>query len=261
MLNYYKAMCVQVVLESLPVSSSGHIRLLELFLHKSYSKELMYVLHIPTLIILIIFFYTLLLSAVRQYKNNLGAVVKLLFFIVIIDGLTALFYIFFEHYASYYFLSAEWMLVIGLTITMLLLYTLKFVSHTTHKHLTCARSCIIGIAQGCALLPGVSRFATVYTVCNWLGMQPSYAFYMTWLIQAPLIITAVAKTVLFKNISQELSLLLQPQSFFICLLATIVAYYALAKSYEWAIQKKLWRCAYYMIFPLFLTLFYINYYT
>lgn len=262
MLSFYIAIFVQVVLESLPVSSSGHIRLLEQFLRQTYSKELMYLLHIPTLIILLIFFYKHSLLFIRQYKNNLFSFVKLLFFIGIIDAITTLFFIFFQHYNQNYFLQNERTLVIGLSITAVLLYSLRWITRKQNNDaLTVHSAFIIGIAQGCALLPGISRFATVYTVCNWLKMSSARAFYMTWLIQAPLIVAAVCKTILFKNISAELTFLVQKKTLCVCILATVIAYYALAKSYEWAIHNRLWRCAYYMIIPILLALFCINYYT
>ncbi len=261
MLSFYIISFVQVVLESLPVSSSGHIHLLEQLLDQKYSKELMYLLHIPTLCILAIFFGKPLIGYIREYAQNKAAIVKLVFFTVLIDSITALFFIFFARYNPTNYCFLDRLLVIGFIITALLLYSLRWCTKNSDTSLTIHKAIMLGIAQGCALLPGISRFATVYTTSCWLGLSPLYAFSITWLVQAPLIGAAVAKTVCFSSLSAEWALLCTvPAGIMLCL-ATVAGYYALVASYVLVSRNRLWLCAYYMIIPILLAFFCINYYT
>src|SRR5690349_11068736 len=124
MLGFYIVSFVQIVLESLPVSSSGHIHVLELFLKQKYSKELIHLLHVPTLIILAFFFRDTIFWYIKEYAQKQGAFVKLLFFIGIIDSITVLFFIFFNAYNPFKIFPGDVLLVIGFVITGLLLYSL-----------------------------------------------------------------------------------------------------------------------------------------
>ena len=261
MLSFYKAVVVQVVLESLPVSSSGHIFLLELFSGQLFSKELMYVLHIPTLIILCLFFYKPLYFSIKENIHTQKNIIMPCLLVGVVDAITALFFIIFDFCPLK---SIEHRLVVlagGFCITMFLLYSLRWAQEKKSNIFSLKQAVILGAVQGCALMPGISRFAAVYSACCWMGMSPRFAFHITWLVQAPLIGAAVAKTVLFKNITTECLLVAKPQSLAVIFVAMIVSYYALKLCYSWAIHKKLWMLAYYMIIPLLLTLFCINYYT
>lgn len=261
MLSFYIISFVQVVLESLPVSSSGHIHLLEQLLGQKYSKELMYLLHIPTLFILGFFFAKPLILYIREYAQNKAAIVKLVFFTVLIDTITALFFIFFARYNPTSYYSLDRLLMIGFIVTALLLYSLRWCTKNNDTSLTIHKAIILGTAQGCALLPGISRFATVYATSCWLGLSPLYAFSITWFVQAPLIAAAVAKAICFSSLSAELSLLCTvPAGIMLCL-ATVVGYCALLASYVLVSRDRLWLFAYYMIIPILLAFFCINYYT
>ena len=261
MLSFYIISFVQVVLESLPVSSSGHIHLLEQLLDQKYSKELMYLLHIPTLLILAVFFCKPLTLYIREYAQNKATIVKLVFFTLLIDSITALFFIFFARYNPMIYYPLDRLLAIGFIITGLLLYSLRWCNQNDDNKLTLSKAIILGVAQGCALLPGISRFATVYTTSCWLGLSPLYAFSITWLIQAPLIGAAVAKTVCFSSLSAECALLFTVPALIMLCVATVAGYYALVASYLLVSRNRLWLCAYYMIIPILLAFFCINYYT
>lgn len=259
MLSFYIITVVQIVLESLPVSSSGHIRLLEQLLNQTVSKELIYLLHIPTLGILAIFFCKPLFSYLKEYTRHKQTIATVFFFTVLIDAVTALFFIFFARYNPVNFLPQNYLLVFGFTITALLLYSLRWHANNNDNQPTLYKGIVLGVAQGCALLPGISRFATTYTVSCWLGFSAQYAFYVTWLVQAPLIAAAVAKTLCFSSVDLA-PLCTIPYALILCL-ATVVGYYALGASYFLIVRDRLWLCAYYMIVPIILAFFCINYYT
>lgn len=261
MLGFYIISFVQVVLESLPVSSSGHIHLLEQLLDQKYSKELMYLLHIPTLVLLAIFFCKHYMTYIQEYAHNKRALVKLVFFGILIDGITALFFVFFAHYNPTFYFSLNRLLFVGFSLTGVLLYSLRWCKKNNDNQLTVYKGIVLGIMQGCALLPGISRFATVYTTSCWLGFSPRYAFLVTWFVQAPLIGAAVAKTVCFSSLSAQGALLCTPYACIVLCAATVVGYYALAASYTLALRNRLWLCAYYMIIPALVAFFCINYYT
>ena len=52
---------------------------------------------------------------------------------------------------------------------------------------------VLGMVQGLALLPGISRFGSTFFAARWLGFSRSQAFEYSFLIQFPLLFAAIIK--------------------------------------------------------------------
>jgi undecaprenyl-diphosphatase len=244
MLNYYIVAAAQIVLESLPISSSTHVALLERMVGAvPFPSYMMYLLHIPTVCMLGFFFRTQIMSLVRTMIRNWHLGAKLCFLIGIVDGITVCAFVLL-HVAPICIPVS-----VGIISTALMLYGVQFCTPGTQRF-DVVRAVILGVAQSIALLPGVSRFATVYASARFLGISHRRAFEITWLCAAPLFIAPVL-LVFFKNI--DLSGAVSPIFGVTILGATILSYYVLWLVEQLTVHNYLWILSIYMIVPLVLS--------
>ncbi len=184
---YYIIFILHIVLESLPISSSGHRVLFGYFLNYFNTKlpvlteEQDHLLHIPTAIILSIFL-------LANYSIAFPVI-----------SLHALFLIFFANLVTgfFYFLFkiidiSKFPLFLGLLISSVSLLLTYYID-PGHSELTIGYAILIGASQGLALLPGISRMAATYVAAYCLGVAPCLAFMFSLAIQLPLIIAALLK--------------------------------------------------------------------
>jgi undecaprenyl-diphosphatase len=87
-------------------------------------------------------------------------------------------------------LGAYWPLWLGFVCTGTLLASLQFVKEAGSQKTTLARILVLGFVQGLALLPGLSRLATVFVTARWLGLPVRRAIRLTFAIQFPLLVAA-----------------------------------------------------------------------
>ena len=251
---FYIILILQIILESLPISSSGHLKIFESFWNLlnpdsiiRLNKALEYILHGPTLLVLSIFLYNKIL-----YKINFNEFYYLLISIIIADSVTVLMYFFINFidisFFKYFF---------GFLITFFCLISLKFAPGGVREYITTKDAVIIGFVQGVALLPGISRLASTITVAYWLGINIKTAFIFSCLIQFPLVIAGFSKGIVEFFVLENHSLnYLNLNLFFLTLLiSTIISYYCLDCVYLIAIKGYLYKFAYYMILPIILALY------
>jgi undecaprenyl-diphosphatase len=62
----------------------------------------------------------------------------------------------------------------------------------SHLSLTPLRALLVGVAQGCAITPGISRSGTTITACLLLGIERTMAARFSFLLSIPAILGAVA---------------------------------------------------------------------
>lgn len=297
----------QIILESFPVSSSGHMLLLEKFLNKfgfsspSLSESFDYFLHGPTILILMILFFrdwfeplrklllfqhpsrrsflqSSLLRANGEEKAVRGEEASLRLSRTMNDSQKRLFKIFLK-ICGYVFITtiiavffqaiikgylskqnwfdSDWSLLTGFCITTFLLALLlyKDSKKDSYEYLNLKKVLIIGVVQGLALLPGISRFASVYTTTRLLNLNPRRAFQFTFLIQFPLIVAGFLlgcfKLTKTPNWMDLFSLKVNITFVF----ATIVAFFGLYWMRKLALSKKIGRFCFYMIIPISIMIF------
>src|SRR5579871_5599363 len=103
MLIFYFFICMQVVLESFPVSSSGHCALLELITHTSlYAhhgvRTPYHLLHGVCAIVIALFFNDRWWPLVRKWRRCLPQLARIIMYGVITDAITSSFFILFHWY-------------------------------------------------------------------------------------------------------------------------------------------------------------------
>jgi undecaprenyl-diphosphatase len=188
----YLLVGLSIFLESFPISSSGHIFLLQQFFEKigfpfCLDENLEYCLHGPIAFVVAIFFYNrwkLLLDLPRSFL----IIQKMFIFGFITDGITvAAYFLFFNH-------RSVFPLWIGFLITGLVLLSLFFCNTTDRfSSWNYKNSIILGSVQSLALLPGISRFGTTFVVGRWLGFSARKSFELSFLIEWPISFFATFK--------------------------------------------------------------------
>lgn len=259
----YLYILVQVILESLPVSSSGHIALLELVLqHVGVSIEFAYtwvwdfLLHGPTIVILLVYFLRQWWNMIIQDKFSLQvffkksfwrAIVKPLLFIVVTDGITFVWW--------WQNLTVQLPLTIGFMITTGLLYSTRYMQGSQDCTWNLSHAVVLGLAQACSLMPGLSRFATTYSVGSFLGYRPIVSFAISFLIQIPLLVGACAKGLIAvgKNI-QILQNLFDFAHLFVILSASLISYVVLSLVGISIKNGSFWKFSRYMVLPIMLSI-------
>ena len=186
---------IQGLTEWLPISSTGHLKLYDIFLGLEMPISFDGVLHIGTLIVIVAFFrkeICKILSALvhSDFKTEHGRMIPL---IVVGSIPTALIGIIFGWQIESAF---QTILPIGTAFIFFgaLLYSSKL-SKDKSDNISYYTAIIMGIAQGVAIIPGVSRSGATISVALLLGIKREKAFRFSFLLSIPSILAATGYTV------------------------------------------------------------------
>jgi undecaprenyl-diphosphatase len=236
MLYFYGLIALQIVTESFPVSSSGHLALWQrlwsiLFSASTWDSSLYYdlqqqgmyelfvhLLHGPTLIAVGIVFFDRIKWYLRILYSTPCVMKDVLLFIGIADGITLFFYVLFK-----WVVVVHIPLVIGFCITALLLSSLYWCIYTVYRFSFITNAVVLGVVQGLSLLPGISRLGSTFVVACWLGFMPLQALELSWALQIPLICAAFLKSCVMMGMQHCSSIFWLPHVGWIIVGATICA--------------------------------------
>ncbi|WP_178990795.1 undecaprenyl-diphosphate phosphatase [Winogradskyella schleiferi] len=191
---------IQGLTEFLPVSSSGHLELGKAILGSDAIPEesLMFtvVLHFATALSTIVVFRKDILDIIKglfQFKWN----EDLQFSSKIVLSMVPAAIIGYKYETEFEQLFGNNILLVGamLIVTAVLLF-LADKAKETDKKVTFANAFIIGIAQGIAMLPGISRSGATISTSVLLGIDKTKAARFSFLMVVPLIFGKIAKDIL-----------------------------------------------------------------
>lgn len=190
---------VQGLTEFIPVSSSGHLVVLgDVFRDHNNLHLLVQALDFGTVLALIIFFRHRIADLFRQvfvkrdYKLFCNLIITA--FPVCLVGL--ILHKLIEH--SDFFTSATVVAIaMGLIgILMIVLDKLPHKSSVADGHeLTPLRALVIGLAQCCALIPGVSRSGSTIIAGKFMGLNSKAAAEYSFMASLPVMLALVAKLI------------------------------------------------------------------
>lgn len=190
---------VQGLTEFIPVSSSGHLIVLgDIFRDHNNLHLLVQALDFGTVLALIIFFRHRITELFRQvfvkrdYKLFRNLIITA--FPVCLVGL--ILHKLIEH--SDFFTSATIVAIaMGLVgILMIILDKLPHKSSVADGHeLTPLRALVIGLAQCCALIPGVSRSGSTIVAGEFMGLNSKAAAEYSFMASLPVMLALVAKLI------------------------------------------------------------------
>ncbi len=171
----------QGLTEFLPVSSSGHLVIIQRLL--GLQENLVFLdisLHIGTLLALVTFFFKDVLAACKDAKTILRILI-----VTVATGIIGL--IFKKAFESFF--TAPTLVSALLMVNGLLILSTRFIKRGGRLP-NYADSALVGIAQGIAITPGISRSGA--TICALLARKvgPEQAFRFSFLASIPAILGA-----------------------------------------------------------------------
>ncbi len=189
----------QGISEFLPISSSGHLRILHSFFDVAQNNSVAFdlMLHFATLLAVMLVYrnkYIELIrgcfSAVGKHKLNVVSAYKennsfkTAAFVVLSSIPTAVIGLLFKDH----FVNASLKAVgLSLIITAVILFVPKYVTKEGKEvtDLSWKFALLLGFAQAFAIMPGISRSGTTISVALLLGANRNFAGYYSFLIMVP----------------------------------------------------------------------------
>lgn len=182
---------IQGITEWLPVSSSGHLVLAEKFLGIDVPVAFDIWLHLATLLVIFLFFWQDIkkISKAVLKGQTKTAEFKTAIYIITATIATAIVVFPFKDLFERAFSNLPAVATGFLATGMLLLFSSKKQKQNT-KEITGKSAAIIGIAQGLAFLPGISRSGSTISTALLLKTKKQEAFKFSFLIAMPAILGA-----------------------------------------------------------------------
>ncbi len=268
-ISFFNAcLVVQIFTELCPISSSGHIVLFQafvtdFFLHNGMNTNppflcaLIQLAHLVTAGQICFFYRKNIMHLNKKTLYRLfPSGIHYIGPIIAADLVTATFFIF----KRYVQVSSDYV-VVGFALTGIILCAQQLLSkyvHTNNNQLSYAQGIILGLAQGLAFFPGLSRLAMVFSAARLLGLSTRAAFALSWIIYIPLILGSSLIAVLslicnsFLTTSELIIYILTSIG------AGILSYPILCNVYLLAQEEKLWYFSVYLLVPFLLALLHRN---
>ena len=182
MVDYFQAIVlavIQGITEWLPISSSGHLAIAQHLFGISPPLFFDISLHLGTLASVVAFFWKDLLGLV--HRKDMLAYLAAASVPTAIIGLALK-----DFFAGFY--SQIWLVGIALLLTGAFLFLTRY--SKTGKPIGLKTALIIGIAQGLAVAPGISRAGSTIGTGMLLGMDREQAAKFSFMLSIPAIIGA-----------------------------------------------------------------------
>lgn len=249
---------LQIVLEMLPVSSSGHVILFFSWAYGTQKAQQLLIAHhaldfllhgVSVVMIGLYFFKQWFRYLVDFFKWHKDAV-RIVLFCIVADCITALFYGFFIYTQTTFF-----PLWLGFLITGLLLLVSSLIQHEKEQPVSLKAGLVVGIAQGLALLPGISRFGSTFVVGRFLGFSSMQSFQYSFLIAWPLMFAAWVKGSYDLFSTQEITQLLSGDIVLSMVIATVISWYCLQQIAKIIEKKQVHYLAWWLFLVAFVAFF------
>ncbi len=182
MFKYIFLGVTQGLTEFLPVSSSGHLIVVQRFLGV-FSEEiaLSVVLHLGTVLALVIFFFKDILAAFRS--------LKMLLLIAIVTVITGLIGIFGKDFFEGLF-SCPRFISLEFAITGIILFFTRSFQNGARSELTKTDAVVTGVAQAISIIPAISRSGITISALLFRRIDRQTAFNFSFLASIPAIFGA-----------------------------------------------------------------------
>lgn len=249
---------IQIFVEGLPLSSSGHVHLAMRVLQKylpslgGYDKNVVaYVrlAHIPTAIIVALCYQSRVMPLIKQPLRWWRLSAKIICASACATIIMLIFFLFFSRICWPQYTLTAGFLTTGVTLALLWYIDMHTWSPVPYKWW---HALILGMVQGCALTPGVSRFAAVFTAARLLKLSARHAFEITWLLQMPLI--AGASVLSSGTFVRDYHFFIQWPVIMLIIAATISAYQLFIFVQRAALCGRLGWFAPYVVVPVLVSL-------
>lgn len=192
---------VQGLTEFIPISSSGHLVIGQYFFNGSSNHLFLEFINIGTVIALLIYFRKKIISILQDiFINKKYELARNIIITALPAGLVGFFFA--DFIAGTAFFNNIWVVVFTLALVGMLMIALEKLPKKSYvksgEKLTMQRALIIGVAQVCALVPGVSRSGSTIIAGRFMGLKPAEAAEYSFLVSIPIMLGVTAK-VFFKS--------------------------------------------------------------
>ncbi|MDO8536497.1 MAG: undecaprenyl-diphosphate phosphatase [Candidatus Omnitrophota bacterium] len=179
---------VQGITEFFPVSSSGHLVLIQsAFGIKESMVAFDVFLHLGTMLSVVIFFYKDILNLFRKDS-------KALKFLIIATVPTFVIAFLMKKAAESYFSSPRFvglfLIITGIFLMISSLFAIYWKMMKKNRPLGAANALTVGVAQGISVLPGISRSGSTIGAALILGINEADAIKFSFLLSLPVILGA-----------------------------------------------------------------------
>jgi undecaprenyl-diphosphatase len=250
-MNWFEALTLAVVqglTEFIPVSSSGHLVLTQIFFGIESATAFVYdiILHLGTALAALIFYRREVLAVLRgllppyrQAPAELVAARRLLLLIAAATVPTGVIGLTFKHPLEQLFSSPAAVLV-GLAITGTILVASSLIPASTRPLAAFPwwRALLIGTAQGIAIAPGVSRSGSTIVAALATGMRREDAVRFSFLIFLPAILGATLLELRHPPAGASVPPAIAAAGF---VAAGVTGYLAILLVLRWTRAGKLWQ--------------------
>ena len=211
---------VQGLAEFLPVSSSGHLVLFKFILGAELGTSALFeiLLHVGTLLAVFVFYWKDVLNLIKEglllikdsflfvfkrKKFDLYLERKMVVFIIVASIPTAILGLLMEAFLEDLFLSSVVAVGFALLVTgtMLMLIRKMPKSDKTLEEMKGRDAFTIGLVQGIATIPGISRSGSTVTTGLFCGLDKEFAFRFSFLMSIPAILGAAVLKMMDVNIA------------------------------------------------------------
>lgn len=226
---------IQALTEFLPVSSSGHLAIVQLIIKSFKEPPVLFdlFLHLGTLIATIIYFRRQIIEIFQIIKENYTKPQKFIWFYsksnnilsALLWGTAATGAIAFplinlseKAFTNYIYI------ILAFFITAIILYLTKFAKEDSNINIAGKEAILIGIFQGIAIFPGISRSAMTISIALLLGIEKRKAFNYSFLLSIP----AIGGSLIIESFSYKNNLANNISSYlYSSLIAFIIGYVSL----------------------------------
>ncbi|MGD8565994.1 MAG: undecaprenyl-diphosphate phosphatase [Candidatus Bathyarchaeota archaeon] len=185
---------VQGLTEWLPISSTGHLRLFENFFRLKVPILFDVILHAGTLVVVLIFFRKDLRDILSRPHGNIQFGEKNVISLIVVGTIpTIVVGLIFGSIIEDTFKTS---LPIG--IAFLLCGALLYLSKKRRENIhgvTFSTAFLIGVAQGVAIIPGISRSGFTIATALLIGIKQEQAFKFSFLLSIPTLLGAMGYTI------------------------------------------------------------------
>ncbi len=174
---------IQGATEFLPISSSGHLFLVNSILGGANKIAFFVWLHLATLFAVLVFFYRDVLVVLKKKSIVLSIALATLITFLMAMGIDKFFGVYFGERHLIFF---------GFMVTAFFLLSSRYSieGKRSFDDFTLKEAFFFGIVQGVAIFPGVSRSGTTITLLMRRGFSPEVSFRVSFLASIPVILGA-----------------------------------------------------------------------
>lgn len=182
MIKYILLGIIQGITEFLPVSSSGHLVIVQHILGINQNEiAISVILHLGTVFALVVFFFKDLLKLFTNFR--------LLMFLLVVTVITGIIGLLGKDFFENLF-SSTMPIAIALIITgIMLILTKKFMAGK-RNNISFKDAAILGFTQGIAIIPGISRSGITISTLLFRKIDRENSFRFSFLVAIPVIFGA-----------------------------------------------------------------------